>query len=322
MTVTTIAHSSFEFYPLRFYFRARDTIHFPVGKPGNILRGAFGTIFRKIACVPTCMDSRTCELRASCAYARTFDPAAAGAGPSGFSDWPRPFVFRARHLDGQTVTAGEPFHFDLHSFDVADGRSLAYFVLTFAQLAREGLGPRRGRAELEGVCQLTAQGAEGLKIFDGATFLLSESPEPVRLTLETTAAPVGRVRVEFLSPTELKDGQQLARVPEFSILFGRIRDRLSTLRALYGAGPLAIDFKSMGERAAAVRLARCDIRRVAVERLSSRTGQRHPLGGFVGSAEYEGEIAEFVPYLEAGRWIGVGRQTVWGKGEIAWSAFK
>jgi hypothetical protein len=28
-------------------------------------------------------------------------------------------------------------------------------------------------------------------------------------------------------------------------------------------------------------------------------------------------MAEFLPYLEAARWTGVGRQTVWGKGEIA-----
>jgi hypothetical protein len=40
------------------------------------------------------------------------------------------------------------------------------------------------------------------------------------------------------------------------------------------------------------------------------------LGGFTGWAEYEGELREFVPYLEAARWTGVGRQTVWGKGEI------
>ena len=36
----------------------------------------------------------------------------------------------------------------------------------------------------------------------------------------------------------------------------------------------------------------------------------------VGVAEYEGELGEFVPFLEAAQWTGVGRQTVWGKGAI------
>jgi len=55
---------------------------------------------------------------------------------------------------------------------------------------------------------------------------------------------------------------------------------------------------------------------VDAERRSSRTGQVHGIGGFVGVAEYEGELGEFVPYLEAARWTGVGRQCVWGKGEL------
>ena len=52
------------------------------------------------------------------------------------------------------------------------------------------------------------------------------------------------------------------------------------------------------------------------KRRSSRTGRVHPIGGFVGEAEYEGELGEFVPYLKAGKWVGVGRQTVWGKGDL------
>jgi hypothetical protein len=44
-------------------------------------------------------------------------------------------------------------------------------------------------------------------------------------------------------------------------------------------------------------MTRCDIKRVDVTRRSSRTGQVHSIGGFVGEAEYEGDLAEFFPYL-------------------------
>jgi CRISPR/Cas system endoribonuclease Cas6 (RAMP superfamily) len=138
------------------------------------------------------------------------------------------------------------------------------------------------------------------------------------LAFDLRAAPqrVTRAVVRFVTPTELKSGDRVSERPEFRILFERLRDRIGTLRTLYGAGPLDIDFRAMGERAAAVRLTRCDLQNQEVHRLSSRTGQRHPLGGFTGEAEYEGELAEFAPYLGLGKWIGVGRQTVWGKGEI------
>jgi hypothetical protein len=138
----------------------------------------------------------------------------------------------------------------------------------------------------------------------------------LELSLDPGEDRIERVRVRFITPTELKAGQQLAERPEFGILAARIRDRLSTLRELYDKGPLDIDFRAFGDRAALVRMVRCAIEQVNVMRRSSRTGQVHPIGGFVGEAEYEGEVTEFVPYLRVARWTGVGRQTVWGKGEV------
>jgi len=59
-----------------------------------------------------------------------------------------------------------------------------------------------------------------------------------------------------------------------------------------------------------------DLRWIAARRRSSRTGQTHPLGGFVGEVRYAGEVSEFLPILRAAYWTGIGRQTVWGKGVV------
>jgi hypothetical protein len=260
---------------LRFHLRAEDPLYFAPGSPANTLRGGFGTVLARIDPV---------------AYARLFEPPA--AGPSGLADPPRPFVFRAAHLDGRRIAPGERFHFDAHLFDLRDSAA-PHFARAFAELGREGFGPGRGRAELVEV----------------------ERPEAPAIRLDEPE-PASGVLVRFLTPTELKSGQGLAERPEFEILFARLRDRIAALMALYGGGAPAIDFREMGRRAGAVRLVRCNLRRVAARRRSSRTGQEHPLGGFAGEAEYQGPLGEFLPYLRAGRWTGVGRQTVWGKGEI------
>lgn len=307
---------TFEFYRFRFQFRSAGTLYFPPYKSGNIVRGAFGTIFRKLVCIPSCRDAKICDVRTTCPYARIFEPyAARDEGPSGLADWPRPFVFRASHLDGSTVRQGEAFHFDVHIFDVRDP-ALAYFVLAFAQLAREGLGPGRARAEIVAVDQLDLSGATVARVFDGERSQMGELTAPIEVDMRDTPERVEQVRVRFVTPTELKSEHQVAERPEFGILFGRLRDRISTLRTLYNAGPLKIDFRAVGDRAAAVRMVRCELKRTDVDRLSSRSGQWHPLGGFVGEAEYEGNLGEFVDYLRLGKWIGVGRQTVWGKGEL------
>lgn len=312
----------FRFYPLRFQFVAREPLFFPPGKAANILRGALGVIFRKIACVPDCRDARSCDIRQSCPYARVFEPMAMsapasdedGPSPSGLADWPRPFVFRARHLDGCTVGVGEPFHFDLHVF-TAECDVLAYFILTFASLAREGLGPRRGKAELLQVRRLSAEGVPEQTLYEQSAHMITAGLQPVSLDLTAPLDGPTRIRVDFLSPTELKHEHRIATRPEFPILFGRIRDRISTLRRLYGPGPLDIDYLGTNARAALIKMTSCQLRRQETERRSTRTGQAHSIGGFIGTAEYEGDLAEFLPYLEAGHWVGVGRQSVWGKGE-------
>jgi hypothetical protein len=312
---------TFDLHPLRFEFNARDPISFPIGKAANILRGAMGSVFRSIACPPDCHDSRSCKIRGSCPYARIFEPQmdtrlpAARASPSGLADWPRPFVFRARHLDGRTVNAGERFYFDLHIF-TAEPEFLEYFIQTFSALAVEGLGPRRGKADLLRVRSIPAEGFVREILYEQPAGIVTSGLKPVCLDL--TPAPEGttRIRVDFLSPTELKHENEIARRPEFPILFGRIRDRISTLRRLYGPGPLDIDYQGTNGRAASIQMTSCQLSRREIERRSSRTGEIHSIGGFIGTAEYEGKLAEFIPYLQAAKWTGVGRQAVWGKGEL------
>ena len=301
---------------MRFCFLARESIHFAQAKSANILRGAFGTIFRRLACLPQCAGARECEWRANCPYARLFEPAAIGPGPSGLADWPRPFVFRATHLDGLTLASGTRFHFDLNLFGL-ESNAIAYFVLAFAQLAREGLGPGRRKVELISVKQLDEHGRPSSVIYDSESTVLRPEAPALELSLAAGSEVVTRLAVRFVTPTELKSGQQIAARPEFGILAARIRDRISTLAELYGTGPLQIDFRAFGERANRVQMTRCELQKIDIKRQSSRTGQVHAIGGFVGEAEYEGELTEFVPYLRAAKWTGVGRQTVWGKGEIA-----
>jgi hypothetical protein len=259
---------TFDLFPLRFHFVANSPIHFPMGAGANLLRGALGKSLMRIS--PD-------------AYARWFSPESLG-GPSGLRDAPRPFVFRAAHLDGAAVHTGQAFDFGLNVFETC--KPVIGFI---AQAFEERFG------------KVTALEGRGV----------------LHLPLVAAIQPADRVRVHFLTPTEIKGAER----PDFGPLFARLRDRISTLRASYGGGPLEIDFKSMGERAARIAMTRCDLQHVKAERTSRATGQRHPLGGFIGVAEYEGDVAEFLPYLEIARWTGVGRQTVWGNGEIAWETF-
>jgi len=130
-------------------------------------------------------------------YADIFEPKA-GAGLSGFAHPPRPFVIPAAHLDGQTIRPDAAFHFEVHLFDTQSGRR-PLFIAAFTRLAEKGLGPVRARTQL-----------------------LSVDQENIAIDLNGPPEHAARIRVQFLTPTELKSRD----LPS--------RDRFSTLRSLYG----------------------------------------------------------------------------------------
>jgi hypothetical protein len=212
--------------------------------------------------------------------------------PGGRADPPRPFVLRAAHLDGKRFGPGETFSLDVHVFDLR-ARLPEIFVQTFSEWARSGLGPRRGRVELLGPVE------------DGAD---------VNLDL-TSGAEASKCSLLFRTPTELKGNPSRDAMP-FGVLFARVCDRIGALRSLYGEGPLRIDFRALAERAGLVCTVQCDLKYRDVWRRSSRTGAEHGIGGVTGRVDYEGDLTEFLPYLRAAWWTGVGRHTVWGNGVI------
>jgi hypothetical protein len=307
---------SFELIALRLRFIARQDFHFPPGESANLLRGRLGKAL---------MEASAAD------YARLFAPRREH-GPSGLRDPPRSFVLRVAHLEGADVPAGGGFEIGVNLFDtrVAAIDSISAAMSAAVRAVMGGDCRRPGGAGFSLQRRLQPPCEPGLKprlqaeacSTTPAGSDLNDEPtvRPLRLSLGPYARPVQGVRVQFVTPTELKNAPSTS-APEFGVLFARIRDRVSALRSLYGAGPLPIDFRGMGRRAGMVRMTRSNVRFIEAQRLSRNTGLRHPLGGFIGVAEYEGELAAFVPYLEAARWTGIGRQTVWGKGEIDWEEF-
>src|SRR5213078_4256728 len=130
--------------------------------------GAFGTVLH---------DTVPAEV-----YSRLFEPGAAlGKAPSGLADWPRPFVLRVAHLDGLTIPAGETLYLDAHVFDLHQP-ALEHFRAALARLAEKGLGPGRGRAELERTEELDLTDAAQSA---GTPNVVELDPEPAEVAAVT-----------------------------------------------------------------------------------------------------------------------------------------
>jgi hypothetical protein len=231
----------FRFYAFRFTFEVLDTACFQPGAAGNAFRGAFGHIFRRIACVPDCAGPGSCQIRHQCAYADLFEPACLD-GPSGLADSPRPFVIRAASLDGKSYQPGETLAIDVHIFRLY-GPAIAYFVLAFHQLALEGIGVGRGRIRLVRVSALDQERREAGEVYRNGQFIATSNTQPECLKLDHpgTGIQPEYLTLRFVTPTELKSDGVILREAPFGIVLARARDRIANAEPVvwgwsHGAG--------------------------------------------------------------------------------------
>ncbi len=312
--------SSFDFEIARFLFRLEplEPLILPRENKGNVLRGAFGGIFKQICCGAACSRCAESPLRDHCAYAAIFEPSPPPHSDrlSNLQDIPRPFVFRPPSDTRNRYDKGDVFEFELLLFGKAKDY-FAYFIVAFRELVERGFGIGRSRCRLKSVWGLSEVGSAE-EVYSHET----QCVRPMAASLSAagimrqTVAPVRTVRVDYLTPALIKHDGVAVESPEFHHLIKRLRDRVNALAWFYSGTLLDVDFAAFGKRAETVQTVESRVVWVDRERYSTRTGQRHPIGGFVGHAVYTGDVAEFVPLLRLGELVHVGKHAVWGNGRF------
>ncbi|MCI0617860.1 CRISPR system precrRNA processing endoribonuclease RAMP protein Cas6, partial [bacterium] len=126
-----------------------------------------------------------------------------------------------------------------------------------------------------------------------------------------------KITLQFVSPTKLIFQERDVYEPEFHHIFKRLRDRISSLLHFY-CGFVTIEehrelFKLLGDLSEKVEVTARSLDRMDNFRLTRRK-EHHPLSGFTGTISFSGDLRPFLPFLIAGEWIGVGKNTVFGNG--------
>ncbi len=303
---------------------AREHVIAPADRLPNMLRGAFEMAFRRLVCHDVTLDCPVCPLLGQCPYPAVFRPSPPPGSDrlSKAQDLPRPFVFEPPVTHADRLAAGDELRIGLTVFGTAN-RWVPYLVVALRALAERGLGPTRGQLFLTRVTALGPSIAH--EVFDVGSNVVRPSTDGLRLpnlVALISDSDARRVRVRFLTPTTLKREGRLVERPSFADLVCRIRDRLSSLAAFFGDGPLDMDFAGVGRVAANVCTAECHTEWVRRTRRSSRTGHVHELSGFVGEAVYEGDLGPWMPLLRMGEAVHVGKYAVWGNGRLRLEAVR
>jgi hypothetical protein len=305
----------FNFSVYRLTLEARERIELVRLNRGITLRGAFGTVFRRLVCHDLkAQCGPSCALHPSCPYGFIFSPT---VPPDAERlrlnrDIPRPFVIKPP-LDGDgTYEPGDHLAFDL----VVVGRAqdfLPYFIVTFEEMGRQGIGIRRGRYKLDSLESLGRDGS-WQQVFHREDRMVTPPAESLTGSVSGEHHnDLKSLTIRFLTPVLLKEGGRWVR-PDFAPLLKRLRDRVNALSCFYGSGPLQMDFVALAESAAAVRTESEALKWVEEKRYSKHRELMHLLKGYLGSVTFEGELDPFMPLLRMGEFLHVGKATAFGQG--------
>ncbi len=295
-----------------FTLKARDPLVLPAYK-GSTLRGGFGYAFKRVVCALKNQDCPDCLLKEKCIYSYVFEtpPPANTQIMRKYKAAPHPFIIEPPLERKRIYRPGEEFQFGLTLI----GRAvdyLPYFIYTFEELGRMGIG--KGKAGFD----LAAVSCNGNRIYDSQTKILK--PFVASKTRVIEYPPFGlqpsAFSLSFLTPTRIQYNGHLTLDLEFHILTRNLLRRFSLLYYFHcGGDPSNWDFKGLIEKAQEVKVKERKLRWHDWERYSGRQETRMKMGGFVGEITFEGEIGPFMPLIQAGEVLHVGKGTGFGLGK-------
>ena len=297
-------------------FRAQEPLCLPEYK-GSTFRGALGHALRRVACALKTQDCPSCLLRQRCAYCVCFEtPVPEGAEVmQKYPYAPHPFVLEPPMDDRREFAEGESLWVRL----LLTGRSaqfLAHFVYAFDEVAREGVGRRRGKMEMAAL--YADFGPERRIIYDSAKRSLTGEP-PV-LGPETIQARVAALsgkpfRIIFETPTRVKYREHFLKEPELGAITPGLLRRLNMLNYFFCGGEAKSDVRHLLTMADEAQMTNCRVRWEDWTRYSARQDTEMQMGGIMGYADYPAIPDELMTILCWGELLHIGKGVAFGLGK-------
>ena len=303
--------SQFNIAKFTFHLKAEDSIQLPSYK-GSTFRGAFGHTFRKIVCALRKDSCDKCLLKETCIYSYVFETPIPKDSQKmkKYTHSPHPFILEPPFEGKRSYSPGDSIIFNL----VLIGKSidyLPYFIYTFIELGKKGIGKGKGKFLLEEV-----RDSQDSLIFFSHGNKFNNTFSRLYFNDMKSQDSCTKIKVSFLTPARIKyDGKRTSNL-EFHVLIRNLLRRISILSYFHCKEELDLSFSNnIIEKAKNIKSASKDLRWLDWERYSSRQNTRMKMGGITGDIIYEGEFDSFSPFIKLGEYIHVGNGTSFGLGK-------
>ena len=311
---------NFRFARYRFTYTVQEPLKLPQYK-GNTFRSRFGYTLRHITCIgDTDACETVCQFPEQCVYSKCFETPVPEDSLllRGQPFAPQPFILEPPRTGKLEYAPGDTLACDLILIGEAINL-LPWMVFTFDQIGKRGIGLRgeRGRCRLDSVESLPAREDDQYQtIYTGETQMLMGEGLILRPDNVIVAAPnvAHRIELAFLTPTSIKVAGRWTSDLRFGHLIRDLLCRIRLLSYFHCGEDLDVDAPGLLKATDSV-THESHFRWFRADHRLHRTADSIPMGGFIGTIRYSGDLTPFLPFIFLGEYLHIGHHTACGYGQ-------
>jgi len=195
---------------------------------------------------------------------------------------PNPFVISAPYPNKREYQRGDELHFHVTLFGVACAFEEEIIDAATAMSSGKLLNTRLVECEQIYNRKWSDEGADSILYCD-------------------------RLTINFLTPTEIFVKKEITTQIDFSLFIDRLFARISAIIDNYGESEFIIPYNLITKKPFVE--AKSDLRRVIFQT------NNQPINGILGKVEYFGDITRYLPYIDLGSQMHIGKKTTRSCGE-------
>lgn len=286
---------------LNFTLQALNNLYLPEYK-GSTFRGAFGHALKNTVCVVSHGECGRCLLREKCAYPYLFET---------FNEHDQqvvhPFVMLPPLTPKALFLHGEELKMSVTLF----GKGIeyaAYIIYAFIKLGRRGVGMGKGKFDVTDVHIINNN--QKTVVYSAKSGTVNTKCPLIDLS-KIEYKHIERVTLHFITTTAIKEKGRINFNPDLPAIIKSIKRRLKALSFFHNGN---MDWQYPEFTGEIVKTASMLQKNYWI-RYSSRQNKRIGFDGFTGKITFEGDLTPYSRFLEAGKYIHIGRGTVYGMGK-------
>lgn len=307
-----------EFYLSRYRFKLvlEEDIMVPVYK-GFMLRGVLGSYLKQITCPELKSKCDLCAIQHSCPYWYLFEikPSQIQPDSNKYLDYPRPYIIHPPLTPINIFKKGEDFCFDIILIGKANNYLIG-IISALEYLEQQGLRGDKGKFHIEAIESVGLSGKKSTIYQNGVL-----KDNIIRINYHdftNLSQDLFTITLFFETPLRIKVNNKLMNfAPSFDLLINSLFKRTMLLNYMFCSGEYIEDTAQLLEEAHTIYIYDKNVYWQELERYSARQATEMHQGGMIGSITYHGNLTDYLPILQLGELINVGKSVTSGLGKYS-----